>query len=371
MKLKNELSRLQLSGIRAYNNLANETPGCIKLTLGEPDFDTPENIKQAAIRALEQGMTHYAPNQGVLQLRQAIAQKETARGYVCDESQIIVTVGATGALYTALTGILQSGDRVIVPQPAFPLYESITLAAGGEVVPLDISKTDFQIRSLQIPEGTRAIVLNAPNNPSGTVLDRASLELVKQAVQGKDIWIICDNVYNELSDGPVYDLSMDPELKEQVLVCQSFSKPYAMTGWRAGYLAGPQQVISRLLLLHAAQVAAVPTFVQQACVEALQTDVGYMNESYSSRRKLLCHRLKKMGIPFAKPEGAFYVLADIRKYGMDSDTFCTRLIKEGGVAAVPGSCFGIEGFARFSCACAEEMITKAMDRLEKFITSIG
>ena len=373
MKLKNELSRLQLSGIRGYTALANETPGCIKLTIGEPDFDTPENIKAAAVKALEQGQTHYAPNQGILQLRQVIAQKETARGYACDESQILITVGATGALYTALTGILNAGDQVIVPQPAFPLYASIALAAGAEVVGLDISKTDFQIRQLEqlITDKTKAIILNSPNNPSGTVLDRQSLKVVKKAVLGKDIWVVCDNVYNELCDEPVCDLSLDPELKDQVLVCQSFSKPYAMTGWRAGYLAGPREVIGRLLLLHAAQVAAVPTFVQHACVEALKTDVSYMNEAYSRRRRLVCSRLKEMGIPLAQPAGAFYIFADISQFNMDSATFCTRLIKEGGVAAVPGSCFGTEGFVRFSCACGEEMITQAMDRLGKFITSIG
>lgn len=367
MKLKNELYQLQLSAIRAYTNLANRTPGCIKLTIGEPDFDTPESIKAAAMKALEQGATHYAPNQGLLSLRQAIAQKETARGYSCGPEQVLVTVGATGALYTALTGILEPGDQVIVPQPAFPLYESITVAAGGQVVALDISKTDFQIRELEITPKTKAIVLNSPNNPSGTVLSRESLETVKKAVKGKDIWIICDNVYNGLCDGPVYDLSLDPELKDQVLVCQSFSKPYAMTGWRVGFLAGPEQIIKRLLLLHAAQVAAVPTFIQEAAVVALDTDVSYMNEAYSSRRTLLCRRLRQMGIGFPEPKGAFYVLADIRKFQMDSGTFCERLIKEGGVAAVPGSCFGAEGFVRFSCACSELQLIDAMDRLESFI----
>lgn len=366
MKLKKELDLLQFSKIRGYTALANETPGCIKLTIGEPDFDTPEEIKTAAVKALAEGKTHYAQNQGLPALRQAIAEAETRRGNVCTAEQVLITVGATGALYTALTGILEPGDQVIIPQPAFPVYESITLAAGGEVVPLPLR--DFQIESIEelITPKTRAIVLNSPNNPSGTVLNRDSLEQVKKAVFGKDIWIICDNVYNQLCETPVYDLSLDPQLRDQVMVCQSFSKPYAMTGWRIGYLVAPEQAMGRLLLLQAAQIASVPTFLQEACITALKTDVSYMKEAYYRRRALVCCRLEEMNIPFPKPEGAFYIFADIRKFGLTSDDFCRRMIKEAGVAAVPGSCFGSEGFVRFSCACSEEQLEEAMDRIEKF-----
>ncbi len=374
MNFNKNLARLRLSGIRAYTNLAKETPGCIMLTIGEPDFDTPESIKAAAVRALEQGMTHYAPNPGLLQLRQAVARQETARGYSCAPEQVLITVGATGALYTALTGILEPGDQVIVPSPAFPLYESLALANGAEVVSLPIAETGFQITRQALEQAitpkTKAIVLNSPNNPSGTVLSKESLAYVKNAVLGKDIWVVCDNVYNGLCDEPVYDLSLDREMEQQVLVCQSFSKPYAMTGWRVGYLAGPKSAIEKLQPLLAAQIAAVPTFLQYACVEALKTDVGYMNEAYKRRRELVCNRLRAMGIRFPAPAGAFYVLADIRPFGLDSGTFCTRLIQEGGVAAVPGSCFGAEGFVRFSCACSEEDLSEAMDRLEKFIKTL-
>ena len=366
MKLKKELSLLEPSVIRAYTALANEIPGCIKLTIGEPDFDTPEEIKAAAVKALAEGMTHYAPNQGLPELRQAVAEVETQRGYSCTPAQIMITMGASGALYTALTGILEPGDQVIIPQPAFPVYESITLAAGAEVVPMPLQ--DFQVADVEqyVTEKTRAIVLNSPNNPSGTVLNRESLERVKKAVLGKDIWVICDNVYNQLAEGPVYDLSLDPQMKDQVMVCQSFSKPYAMTGWRVGYLAAPADAISRLLLLNAMQIAAVPTFAQQACITALKTDISYMQQAYNQRRALVCSRLEKMGISCPKPEGAFYVFADIRKFGLTSDAFCRRMIAEAKVAAVPGSCFGSEGFVRFSCACSTQELEEALDRIEKF-----
>lgn len=374
IELRENLSHLQLSAIRRYTNLAKQTPDCVMLTLGEPDFDTPQPIKDAAAAALAAGKTHYAPNQGIPELLQAIADFETRRGYPCEPAQVLVTAGATGALFTALTGVLNPGDELVVITPAFPLYETDALIAGAKVVKLDISKTDFRItpEALEavITPKTKAIILNSPNNPSGTVLDQGSLDAVKAAVLGKPIYVICDNVYQQLCDGEVPDLSLDPQLRQQVLICQSFSKPYAMTGWRAGYLAGPKDVMGRLLLLNAAQITAVPVFVQCACTAALTTPVQDMADSYQRRRAYVCRRLEAMGLSFPKPEGAFYVFANIEKTGMDSDTFCTRLIREGRVATVPGACFGAEGYIRMSCACSEAELEKAMDRLEAFLKGL-
>ena len=365
---------LRRSAIRAYTNLANATPGCVKLTIGEPDLDTPPNIRAAAAAALEAGQTHYAPNQGTLPLRQAIADFETSRGHAVTAEQVLVTVGATQALYTALTGILEPGDQVIVPVPGFVLYESIILAAGAVPKFLDISKTGFQIRREALSElmtpRTKAIILNSPNNPTGAVLDEESIAAVKEAVLGKDIALICDNVYQLLSDIPCPDLSLDPELKEQTLVCQSFSKPWAMTGWRVGYLTAPEKLMERLLLLSAANIASVPTFVQAAAVEALKTDPAPMAEVFRRRRAFVCRRLREMGLTFPEPQGAFYVFPDIRPYGLSGDEFCTRMIREAGVAAVPGSCFGVEGFIRLSCCCSEGDLTEGLDRMEQFLKTL-
>lgn len=372
--LNSHLYDLRRSGIRRYTELARNTPGCVMLTIGEPDFDTPENIKAAAIAAMEQGQTHYAPNRGLPRLCRAIADYETGRGFSLTPEQVIVTVGATGALYTALTGILNPGDEVIVPMPAFPLYESIITAAGAKMIPLDTQKDGFQLTfqalSAVISSKTKAIVLNSPTNPTGVVFSPESLANVKQAVAGKPIFVICDNVYRQLCAGNCPDLTLDADLKEQILLCQSFSKPYAMTGWRIGYLAGPQDVMERLLLLHAAEAASIPTFIQSACITALETDISFMTESYARRRSFVCGRLTQMGLTYPKPEGAFYVFADIREYGMDSDTFCTRMIHEGGVAAVPGSCFGTEGFIRLSCCCADDQLKTALDRMEAFLKTL-
>ena len=372
--LNSNLSALKRSQIRTFTNLARETPGCAMLTIGEPDFDTPKPIKAAAIIALQMGQTHYAPNQGTLKLRQAISEFETDRGNPVSPEQVLVTVGACQALFTAFLGILNPGEEVIVPTPAFPLYESLIQIAGAKMVPLDISKTGFQIdgEALKgaITPKTKAILINSPNNPTGTVLSEASLAAVKEAVLGKPIFVICDNVYNRLAYGVCPDLSLDSQLKEQLILCQSFSKPYAMTGWRIGYLTAPDYVMDRLLLLSAATITAVPTFLQTAAEEALKTDPGPMVEAYEKRREYVCARLRGMGLSFPEPEGAFYVFPDISEFGISSEEFCTRMIREGKVAAVPGACFGAEGYIRLSYCCSDGELELGLDRMEAFVKTL-
>lgn len=373
--LNRNLSGLQRSGIRRYTNLARSTPGCAMLTIGEPDFDTPASISAAAMAALNDGQTHYAPNQGIPALREKIAAFETRRGYPCTAENVLVTVGATGALFTALLGILNPGEEIIVPVPAYSLYDTIATIAGAKTVPMDLTKTDFQIdeevlNGLITPR-TKAIILNTPGNPTGVVLNEQSLAAVKRAILGKDIFLICDNVYNQLVYTDCPDISLDAELQSQMLYCQSFSKPYAMTGWRIGYLVCPEYVMDRLLLLSAAEIASVPTFLQQAAVAALDCDVSDMIAVYRKRRDYVCGRLRDMGLEFPEPEGAFYVFVDIRKFGMDDDTFCTRLIQEGRVAAVPGVCFGTPGFIRLSYCYSDEELKTGLDRLEGFIAGLA
>ena len=372
--LNRNLSGLKRSSIRTFTNLANATPGCIKLTIGEPDAATPEAVKLAAKAALDDDRTHYAPNQGNGDLRTAIAAAETARGNRVQPEQVLITQGATQALFTALLGILNPGEEVIVPTPAFPLYESIITVAGGRMVPMDLTKTGFQITpellAAHMTPNTKAIVLNSPNNPTGTVLNEASLAAVKQAVLGKPVFLICDNVYQLLSDGDCPDLTLDEELKDQTILCQSFSKPWAMTGWRIGYLTCPEYVMDRFLLLSAAEIASVPTFVQDSALEALNTDVTQLRQCYSRRRAYMTGRLTQMGLTYPKPEGAFYVFPDISRFGLSSEEFCTRMIREAGLAAVPGSCFGAEGYIRLSCCNSDEELEEGLNRLESFIQQL-
>ena len=373
--LNQNLSRLRRSEIRTFTNLAKATPGCAMLTIGEPDFDTPDAIKAAAVAALAAGQTHYAPNQGTPALREAVAEFETRRGNAVRPEQVLITVGASHALFTALLGILNPGEEVIVPTPGFVLYESIAAVAGAKVVRLDVTKTGFQIDAgtlnAAITPRTKAIVLNSPCNPTGVVFDHRSMEAVKQAVLGKPIFVICDNVYNQQCyvDG-CPDLSVDAQLAPQVILCQSFSKPYAMTGWRLGYLTCPEYVMDRLLLLSAAEIAAVPTFLQEAAVTALGVDPAPMRETYRNRRDYVCSRLAAMGLTFPEPEGAFYVFVNIEKFGMDSASFCRRMIAQGKVAAVPGSCFGAEGYIRLSYCYSDAELKTGLDRMEAFIRTL-
>ncbi len=368
--LNRNLDPLQRSGIRRFTNLAKTVDDCVMLTIGEPDFDTPEEIKAAALTSLFQNRTHYAPNQGVEALRREIAVYESFRGMSCNENQVLITAGATGALFTALLGILNPGDQVIIPTPAFSLYETVVTVAGATPVFLDLKAQNFQITpeslAAVMTEKTKAIILNSPNNPTGTVLNAASMAAVKQAVLGKSIFVICDNVYSRLS-APCPDLSLEVALKDQVFLCQSFSKPYAMTGWRVGYLIGPEAVMQRLLLLHAAEVASVPTFLQDACVTALSVSPKEMADTYARRREFVCRRLREMGLTFPEPEGAFYVFPDISQFGLTGEEFCTRMIQEARVAAVPGSCFGCEGHIRLSYACRDEDLARGLKRMEAFI----
>ena len=373
--LNQNLSPLKRSAIRVYTNMAKEVPGCIMLTIGEPDFDTPEIIKAAAAAALAAGQTHYAPNQGTAALRKAVADYERGRGHAVTPDHVLITVGATHALFTALLGILNPGEEVIVPTPGFGLYETIATIAGAKTVRLDVTKTGFQITKEALDAAmtpkTKAIILNSPCNPTGVVLSAESMANVKAAVLGKPIFVISDNVYSQLSDGNCPDLSLDRELADQLILCQSFSKPYAMTGWRIGYLTCPDYVMDRLLLLSAAEIAAVPTFAQEACVEALKTDPDPMRDTYRKRRAYVTARLRDMGLSFPEPEGAFYVFVDIRQFGIDSAEFCTRMIKEAAVAAVPGSCFGSEGYIRLSYCCSDADLEKGMDRMKGFLQALS
>ena len=374
MPMNHCLDPLERSGIRVFTNLARATPDCRMLTIGEPDQPTPGPIKQAALRALEEDQTHYAPNQGTASLRNAIAAYETRRGRRTAPEEVLVTVGATQALYTALTGILNPGDQVIIPTPAFSLYATIVTAAGAEPVFLDVRKTDFQITRAALDacltEKTRAIVLNSPCNPTGVILNGASLEAVAGAVRERDCYLICDNVYDRLVYAPCPDLTTREDLREKTILCQSFSKPYAMTGWRVGYLVCPSALLERLLLLSAAEIAAVPTFLQAAAEAALAVDTEPMRQLYARRRDYVCRRLDGMGLTYPAPEGAFYVFPDISRYGIPSWQFCERMIREAGLAAVPGVCFGTEGHIRLSYCYSDRELSEGLDRLEAFLKTL-
>ena len=364
------------SAIREYSRLAAETPGCVALALGEPDFDTPQPVEAAVDEAFAHHETHYIPNNGSPALREAIADFErTQNGMDYTADEVIVTIGATEALFVALFGILNPGDEVIVPTPAFVLYEEIVGLCRGRFVPLDTRKDAFQINPdrlrAAITPHTKAIVLNSPNNPTGCIYTPQSLAAVREAVAGRDIFVICDDVYRQLIYTEQYHSFAEfRDLRKQILVVQSFSKPYAMTGWRMGYLLADAAVKERLELLHQFMVVSAPTPFQRPCIEALRQSVEPMRSVYRKRRALVLARLEAMGLDMTEPLGAFYVFPSIEKFGLPSAEFCRRMIREAGLAATPGDCFGADGYIRLTYCYGDEALQTGLDRLEQFISTL-
>lgn len=373
MELSRNLSDLRLSGIRRYTALAAEVGDCVMLTLGEPEFDTPRPIVEAAKTALDGGFTHYTENRGTAALRRAIADVEREkRGLAYTEDEVIVTAGATEAIFIAMMGVLNPGDEVIIPVPAFSLYGTIARILGAVPVEVDTAPNGFQLTadtlSKAITPKTKLIVLNSPNNPTGVIYTEENLRRIGARIKGKDIFVLSDDVYWGLS--PCFTFSQLVEWKEQILSVQSFSKPYAMTGWRMGYLMCPEWMAQKLTALHGHCITCTPAMLQQACLTALTIDPKPMADSYRSRRDYLCRRLESMDLPHTKPEGAFYIFPEIQHLGMNSDAFCTRLIREGRVATVPGSVFGREGYFRMSYCCAMDALETGLNRLEDFLAHL-
>lgn len=375
-KTNSDLALLATSGIRRFNALANATPGCVKLTLGEPEFDTPAAVKEAVARALAEGQTHYPPNNGKASLLAALSAYMGEQGLAYAPEELIVTCGATEALSATLQALLDPGDEVVVPVPAFGLYETVGRAAHGEVRFLDTSADGFAINEGQlravVEERTKAIVVTSPNNPTGCVYGAASLDAVARVAAETGIYVICDDVYNRLcyADGCERFASRHPELRDQTVVVDSFSKPWAMTGWRIGWLAAAPALKAQIEKMHQYLISSIPTFVQDAAEVALGCDVAPMRETYRRRRDLVVERLGRMGLPLTRPEGAFYAFPDVSGLGMGSEELCERLVRKAGVACVPGTCFGCEGFMRLSYCVADDQVELGLDRLEGFLASL-
>lgn len=380
LTLNSTLGNLKASGIRRFSAMAKATPGCISLTLGEPDGNTDEGVKARVIADLEANLTHYPANNGQTYLREAIAEHmRDVRGldglaYTPDE--VIVTSGATEALFVALTCMLNPGDEVIIPTPAYTLYESIATLNRATAVLMDTCADGFQITADNLAtvasERTKAIVITSPNNPTGCILNEESLAAVADFARERDAFVVCDDVYGRLTyaDGFRSFASRYPDLRDRIVVCDSFSKPYAMTGWRLGWLAADAAFIAQASKVHQYMVSSVPSFVQHAAVEALATDIAPSIEVYRKRRDLVLRRLDEMGLPVNRPEGAFYALPSIASFGLSSEEFCERLIREAGVALVPGVFFGAEGHMRLSYCCSMEEISEGLNRLEAFLGTL-
>lgn len=376
LTLNTALSGVETSGIRRFTALARATPGACTLTIGEPDLGTPAPIREAAKASLDAGDTHYPPTNGYPYLLEALSRfEERAHGLRYDPDEIIVTVGATEGVFVALSTVLNPGDEVIIPTPAFSLYGSAAALCRGVPVALPTEDSGFQIDpaalEAAITPRTKALVLTSPNNPTGCICSRETLEAVHSLLKDRPIFVLCDDVYRELAYTEDYHSFAEyRDMRDRIIVINSFSKPWAMTGWRVGWCMADRRVRERMQLFHQYAVVSVPSFVQRACAAALETDTASVRALFQRRRDYVCGRLDAMGLPAERPGGAFYVFPDIRKYGMGSETFCQRMLKEGLVGVLPGVYFGTEGFIRISYCYSDGDLRVGLDRIEAFLRTL-
>lgn len=379
LTLNKEASELRISGIREFSNQLVDFPNALNLTIGQPDFPTPEAVKQAGIRAIEENKTSYSPNAGLLELRQVVAAYFKER-YNCDynANEVLVTNGATQAIDAVLRTIIEPGDEIILSAPMYAGYVPMINYAKATPVFLDITETNFEpdieaLKALITPK-TKAVMFNFPSNPTGaTVSVERMNELVDFLVE-QDIYVISDEIYSEITfEGEYRSFGSYPALKDKLFLISGLSKSHSMTGWRIGFILAPEALTDVTVKVNAFNIlcAAVPS--QYAAIEALTGSKDApvaMAASYKERRDYVYDRLVKMGLEVHKPNGAFYIFPSIKQFGMTSHAFATRLLREGEVCVVPGSVFAAEGYLRITYAYAYETLVEAMDRMEAFVEKL-
>ncbi len=376
------LDTIPPSGIRKFFDLVIGAQDVISLGVGEPDFRTPWAIREDAIFSLEQGKTSYTSNSGLLECREAIVDYLARRfqAHYDPKTEILLTFGVSEAVDIVLRSILNPGDEVIVPEPSYVCYTPLVQLAGGKVVPLNTSDTQFIPDPDQIARAithkTKAIILCSPSNPTGRTIPKDTLIQIGKLAREHDFWIITDEVYAELTyDESFQSVAALPNLKPSTILLNGFSKAFAMTGWRLGYVCGPPELISRATKIHQYSALCAPITAQYAAIEAVKNcakDVQDMRESYKGRRNLFVKRLNEIGLPTLLPEGAFYCFPDIRQTGLSSEEFALRLLKEQRVAVVPGHVFGLGGEGHIRCCYATslEELKEALSRIKKFMRSL-
>ena len=381
--LSDKVVNIKPSGIRKFFDLVQEMPDAISLGVGEPDFDTPWHIREEGIFSLEKGRTFYTSNAGLMELRTAIAGylERKLKLHYDPVHEILVTVGGSEGIDLALRAMLNAGDEVILPEPCYVSYLPCIELADGVPVTIELKEenafklTPEELRAA-ITDKTKILILAFPNNPTGAIMTREELEPIADIVKEHDLFVISDEIYSELTyHGEHCSIASFPGMSERTIVINGFSKAFAMTGWRLGYTAGPRLILEQMTKIHQFAIMAAPTTSQYAAVEAMNNgddDVDLMRKSYNQRRRFVLQRFKDMGLSCFEPEGAFYTFPCIKEFGMSSDEFANRFLKEEKVAVVPGTAFGDcgEGFLRISYAYSIEELKEALGRLEQFVNRL-
>ena len=378
--IADKVMNIQPSGIRKFFDIVSEMDDVVSLGVGEPDFDTPWHIRDEGIYSLEKGRTFYTSNSGLKELRVEICNYLKRRCHVeyDPEKETLVTVGGSEAIDLAMRVMINLGDEVLIPQPSFVSYLPCAVLADGVPKIIELKEeNEFRLTREELLEAitdkTKLLVLPFPNNPTGAVMRREDLEAIAEVIIEKDIYVLSDEIYSELTyDVEHVSIASLPGMRERTITMNGFSKAYAMTGWRLGYACGPEEIIHEMTKVHQFAIMCAPTNSQYAAVEALRNgdeDVLEMHTAYNGRRRFLMHAFKEMGLPCFEPFGAFYVFPCIKEFGMSSDEFAERLLKEEKVAVVPGSAFGAcgEGYLRISYAYSLEDLKVALGRLGSFV----
>ena len=371
---------IPFSGIRKFFDIVSEMPDAISLGVGEPDFDTPWHIRDEGIYSLEKGRTFYTSNSGLKELRQEIANYMKRRQNLEYDpmKEVLITVGGSEAIDIGMRVMLNPGEEVLIPQPSYVSYEPCVVLAGGVPVIINLKEeNEFRLTAQELldamTEKTKILVLPFPNNPTGAILEEKDLREIAKVCVEKDIFVMSDEIYAELTYKEKHiSIAQMPGMQERTILINGFSKAYAMTGWRLGYACGPAAIIEQMLKVHLYAIMCAPTTSQYAAVEALKNgdeDVQEMREAYNQRRRYLIHAFREMGLECFEPFGAFYIFPSIQEFGMTSEEFATRLLKEEKVAVVPGTAFGAcgEGFLRISYAYSLENLKIAIERIGDFV----
>ncbi len=371
------------SGIRRFFDYAADMPNAISLGVGEPDFVTPEHIREAGIKSLQEGKTAYTSNSGLKECKVAIAEYLKRRFDIeyDPNKEIIMTVGGSEGIDIAMRAMLDPGDEVLIPQPSYVSYEPCCVLAGGTPVIINLKEeNEFRLTAEELEAAitpkTKLLVLPFPNNPTGAVMEKKDLDAIVPIILKHDLFVLSDEIYAELTYGREHVSVLNYEgMKERTVLVNGFSKSHAMTGWRLGYLCAPELIMQQMVKIHQFCIMCAPTTAQYAGVDAAansDADVAYMREKYNERREYLMKRFREMGIQCFEPYGAFYVFPSIKQFGLTSEEFAMRFLREEEVAVVPGTAFGDsgEGFLRISYAYSIEKLEKAMDKMESFINKL-
>ncbi|MGN2337785.1 pyridoxal phosphate-dependent aminotransferase [Clostridium cagae] len=378
--MNNRVEKIQISGIRRFYEKVQKVEGAISLTIGQPDFNVPIDIKKAMIAAIEEDKTTYTSNSGIEPLRLEISKYLKNFNINYNKDEICITVGGSEGLYSVLSAILNEGDKILIPSPAYPAYESISNIIGADVINYSLND-DFtlnidEVRKKIKAQNVKYLLISFPSNPTGAILSKENKGELIKLIKENDITVITDEMYLAIIFDEYHSVAQDDEILDKVIYVSGFSKIFSMTGLRIGYVACKSKFMKEIMKVHQYAVSCAPSIVQWGALEGLKKslgDVEIMKESFKLRKEYCIKRLEDMGIEVVDPKGAFYIFPSIKKFNMTSEEFCTRLLNEEKLACVPGDAFGTlgEGYMRISYCYSEEVLCEAFNRLEKFIKKIA